>query len=424
MSKPTDSSSTHRSKDFYLFLFFSKITMETESRDKVYSTIGGHFLVDLYSPFLPIILPVLIINMNLSFFLAGFIVTAFNVTSSLVQPFAGLYSDRTGRKAPIWICVLLSSAGISLAVLTDNYLLMLALVSGAALGNALFHPAAMESVYRLSPVDKRGIFNSLFTTSGSISYSIGPLIAGVMITFFGLSSIAWLAIPGIIGAVWIYSVDKRFKATGPAHYVRRKQVNPQKKERFWWVPAGLVVSLCSLRAWTYVGIITYLPALLILGHHGMDTITTSLVVTIMLFIGVAGQIAGGYLSDRFGRKNMLVFGFAAAVPFFCLIFLSQGWLMYCGIFMYSFFACFCYVTSVTMMQELLPESVGFASGLTLGLCVGVGGIGAAIIGWAADSMGSLPDAMFLMIIPTALSPILALFIRYPDHRRILGSDGD
>lgn len=392
--------------------------MDKEIKDKIFASIGGHFLVDLYSPILPIILPTLIINMNLSFFLAGLIVTAYNVTSSVVQPFAGLYSDRTGKKVSIWICVLLSGMGISLAVLTNDYLLMIALVSGAALGTALFHPAAMETVFRLSPPEKRGIFNSIFTTSGSISYSIGPLIAGIMITFYGLSSIAWLAIPGIIGAFWIYLVDKRFRSSHAALYERKKPVQQVDREKYWWVPAGLVVSLCSLRAWTYVGIITYLPALLILGQQGMDTITTSLIVTIMLFIGVSGQITGGYLSDRFGRKNMLVFGFASAVPFFCLIFLTQGWLMYVGIFMYSFFACFCYVTSVTMMQELLPGSVGFASGLTLGLCVGVGGIGAAIIGWAADAMGSLPDAMFLMVIPTIICPILAVFIKYPGNERI------
>jgi FSR family fosmidomycin resistance protein-like MFS transporter len=392
--------------------------MDKEIKDKIFASIGGHFLVDLYSPLLPIILPALILNMNLSFFLAGLIVTAFNVTSSVVQPFAGLYSDRTGKKARIWICVLFSSVGISLAVLTNNYLLMLVLVSCAALGSALFHPAAMETVFRLSPPEKRGVFNSIFTTSGSVSYSIGPLIAGIMITFYGLSSIAWLVIPGILGAIWIYSVDKKFQTSHVAFYERKRPVRKKDREKYWWVPAGLVVTLCSLRAWTYVGIITYLPALLILGQQGMDTITTSLIVTIMLFIGVSGQITGGYLSDRFGRKNMLVFGFASAVPFFCLIFLTQGWLMYVGIFMYSFFACFCYVTSVTMMQELLPGSVGFASGLTLGLCVGVGGIGAAIIGWAADGMGSLPDAMFLMVIPTIICPILAVFIKYPGNERI------
>ena len=102
------------------------------------------------------------------------------------------------------------------------------------------------------------------------------------------------------------------------------------KKRFWWVPAGLVVSICSLRAWAFLGFITYLPTLLILGHHGMDTFTASVVVTVMLFFGVAGQVAGGYFSDRFGRKEMLVDGLACEIPFFYLIFSANEVLMYAG----------------------------------------------------------------------------------------------
>ncbi|MDD1724311.1 MAG: MFS transporter [Methanospirillum sp.] len=393
--------------------------MDRDAKDRLRATIGGHFLVDLYSPILPIILPALITNMGLSFFLAGAIVTVYNVTSSLVQPVAGLYSDRTGWRASIPLCILISCLGISFSVLAGNYLVMLILVSAAALGTALFHPAAMESVNRLSPPYKLGVYNSIFTTSGSISYAFGPLIAGILITFFGLSSIAWMVIPGIIGAVWIYRIEKSRVSMHDTQVFRKRPAEPVQRERYWWVPAGLVVTLCSLRAWAYIGIITYLPALLILGKNGMDTVTTSFIVTVMLCTGVGGQIAGGYLSDRFGRKNMLVFGFACAIPFFCMIFLAPGWMMYLGICMYSFFACFCYVTSVTMTQELLPGSVGFASGLTLGLCVGVGGVGAGITGWAADVMGSLPDAMFLLVIPTILCPVLALFIRYPEKGRSL-----
>nr|WP_319540637.1 MFS transporter [uncultured Methanospirillum sp.] len=393
--------------------------MDTNTKNKLRAAIGGHFLVDLYSPILPIILPALITSMNLSYFLAGIIVTVFNVTSSIIQPFSGLYSDRTRRKVSIPVCILFSCIGISLAVLTNNYLLILALVSGAAIGTALFHPAAMDLVYRLSPPQKRGFFNSIFTTSGSISYSISPFIAGVLISYFGLPSIAWLAIPGIMGAAWIYRIDKKVCITSEDTEIKSESRPVVERKKYWWASPGLVVILCSLRAWTYVGIITYLPTLLILGHYGMDTVTTSLIVTIMLLIGVGGQVAGGFLSDRFGRKRMLIFGFACAVPFFCLIFLTQGWSMYLGIFMYSFFACFCYVTSVTMVQELLPGSVGFASGLTLGLCVGMGGVGAAIIGWAADQMGSLPNAMFLLIIPTVLCPILAVFIKYPERGNLM-----
>jgi len=382
---------------------------------KLAGAITGHFLIDLYTPILPIILPLLIHTMGLSYFLAGLVVTAFNVVSSVTQPFVGLYSDKTGWRASVPLCVVIGSLGICLTGFTNNYLVLLMLVMGAAFGHALFHPSAMDLVYRLSPPAKRGMYNSIFTTSGSISYSIGPFIAGVLIEFAGLPSVLWLVIPGIVGAAWIYRNDRRYLDEKvfekPPKAVKSQ---PVERKKFWWIPAGLVVVICSLRAWAYVGLITYLPTLLTLESKGFDTVTTSLIATIMLFFGVGGQIAGGYFSDRFGRKLMLVLGLLLSVPLFALIFLADGWLMYFGIMMYSFFACFCYVTSVTMTQELLPGNVAFASGLILGLCMGVGGAGAAVIGWVADVMGSLSDAMFLLIIPTILCPILALFVRYPE----------
>ncbi|WP_048142554.1 MFS transporter [Methanosarcina sp. 2.H.T.1A.6] len=390
------------------------ITITATVSKKLAGAITGHFLIDLYTPILPIILPLLIDTMGLSYFLAGLIVTAFNVVSSVTQPFVGLYSDKTGWRASVPLCVSIGSLGICLTVFTNNYLLLLMMVMGAAIGHALFHPSAMDLVYRLSPPAKRGMYNSIFTTSGSISYSIGPFIAGVLIEFAGLSSVVWMVIPGIIGAAWIYRNDLRYLDEKVFEKPAKTVIShPLERKKFWWIPAGLVVIICSLRAWAYVGLITYLPTLLTLESQDFDTVTTSLIVTIMLFFGVGGQIAGGYFSDRFGRKLMLVLGLLFAVPLFALIFLADGWLMYFGIMMYSFFACFCYVTSVTMTQELLPGNVAFASGLILGLCMGVGGVGVAVIGLAADVMGSLFDAMFLLIIPTTLCPILAMFVRYP-----------
>ena len=381
---------------------------------KLTGAISGHFLIDLYTPILPIILPLLIVNMGLSYFLAGLVITVFNVTSSITQPFIGLYGDKTGKRASIPLCVLIGSVGISLSVLANDYLILLLLVGGAAIGHALFHPSAMALVHKLSPPAKKGLYNSIFTTSGSISYAFGPLIAGLLITFGGLTSVVWMIVPGIVGAAWLYRNDRR---TGKIEPVKQVRVEKDKTHgKYWWVPAGLVVTVCALRAWAYVGVVTYLPTLLLLWYQGIDTITVSLIITLMLGTSVFGQVAGGYLSDRYGRKRVLVLGFTAAIPFFCMIFLTTGIMMYVGIMMYAFFASFCYVTSVTMTQDLLPGSVGFASGLTLGFSMGFGGVGAALIGMAADVMGSLPDAMFLLIVPTVLCPILALFIKYSERK--------
>jgi FSR family fosmidomycin resistance protein-like MFS transporter len=66
-----------------------------------------------------------------------------------------------------------------------------------------------------------------------------------------------------------------------------------------------------------------------------------------------------------------------------------------------------------MTQDLFPGNVGFASGLILGFSMGVGGIGAAVVGWAADMMGSLSLALYMLLIPTFLCPVFALLIEYP-----------
>ncbi len=398
--------------------------MEALQKNRLYSAISGHALIDLYTPILPIMLPALISSMGLSYFLAGLIVTVFNVVSSVTQPFVGLYSDRHDWRPSTALCVFIGSVGVCLIALTSNYAAIICLVTGAAIGHALFHPTAMNLVYRMCPPHKLGLYNSIFTTSGSISYALGPLIAGALISFYGLPSIIWLVIPGIIGSAWLYRNERL------SHTVNLKE--PEKEAprvkrirntgRYWWLPAGLVVTICSLRAWGYTSMITYLPTLLILGNRGLTTLETSVIVTVMLLSGVIGQIAGGILSDRYGRKNMLVLGLICAIPFFCMIFFFAGPLMYLGILAYAFFASFCYVTSVTMTQELLPGSVSFASGLTLGFSMGVGGIGSALTGYLADAMGSLTDAMFLMVIPIAACPIIALFVKYDEDNEEMQID--
>lgn len=427
----------------------------TKRSSELTGAISAHFFIDLYTPVLPIILPFLMDSMGLSYFLAGLVVTVFNIVSSITQPIVGIWGDKTGKHANVAFCLILGTVGITLTAITSNYLILLMLVIGAAIGHALFHPAGMNLVYRMSPPAKLGRYNSLFTTAGSISYALGPLIAGALIAFGGLPAVCWMMLPGIIGAAWIYRLTKKqgesyaddvhdasdtcnandtcnvsdtcdandacyADNTCDANASVKKSVSNKSQSRKTNacasnvsgsnISAALVVIVCALRAVGYIGIITYLPTLL-METEKMSSFSASIVVTIMLFVGVAGQIAGGVLSDKFGRKRMLVLGLALAIPCFLLIFTGSH-LMYLGIMTYAFFASFCYVTSVTMTQELLPGKTGLASGLTLGFTMGLGGLGAAAVGFIADISGSLTGALFLLIIPIIIAPVIALFVRY------------
>ncbi len=86
----------------------------------------------------------------------------------------------------------------------------------------------MALVHKLSPPAKKGLYNSIFTISGSISYSIGPLIAGLFITFGGLPSVAWMMVPGIVGAAWIYRNDRR---TGDIEPIKKAAVEKKTGHR-------------------------------------------------------------------------------------------------------------------------------------------------------------------------------------------------
>ncbi len=110
-------------------------------------------------------------------------------------------------------------------------------------------------------------------------------------------------------------------------------------------------------------------------------------VTLFLFAAALGGILGGYVSDRIGRRRVLILGFAAGLPSLALVFLlpdpaRTALLMLAGAALYAPLA-----VAVTHAQELLPGSAAFASGLILGVTWFVGSLGVVLVGVLADAVG-------------------------------------
>jgi FSR family fosmidomycin resistance protein-like MFS transporter len=165
-----------------------------------------------------------------------------------------------------------------------------------------------------------------------------------------------------------------------------------------------------LRAWAVFAAITFLPMYLV--TQGYTLVMASAVMTLMLLTGVAGQVAGGRISDRIGRKEFMILGLVGAIPAFYVFFATTGLLSILAILLFGFFLWSTFAVAIAMSHELLPGNVGLASGMMMGLAIGFGGLGVAVNGMIADHY-SLAAALGTIPLPIAAAVLLMALLPYP-----------
>jgi MFS transporter, FSR family, fosmidomycin resistance protein len=367
----------------------------------------AHLVTDIYMPVLPAILPLLIANNGYSYLAAGLLVTAYNLTSSFTQPLIGWLSDTKGLTINISVSLFISAIFVALMGITQNYSLLMLFAVIAALGHALFHPAALSLVSRLCTSENRGRITSYFVVGGNFGYAIGPVIAGALVWWLGLPGLLLLIFPAlfmVFGLRYLLPGGMAAACEGhpaPAHFSGKA---PSKK------PFIVLMVASILRAWAVFAAMTFLPMYLVTQGYSLVTATT--IVTLMLLCGVGGQVVGGQISDRIGRKEFMVFALICTIPAFYLFFVSTGIVAIIAVLLFGFFLWSTFAVAVAMSHELLPQNIGLASGIMLGLAIGFGGLGVAVNGMIADHY-SLATALGTIPVPIAGAIVLMLLLPYP-----------
>ncbi len=366
-------------------------------------------VTDIYMPVLPAILPLLILNNGYSYFTAGLLITAYNVTSSFTQPVIGWLSDTKGLTINISISLLISAVFVALMGIAQNYYIIMLFAVLAALGHACFHPAALSMVSRLCSSENRGRLTSYFVVGGNFGYAIGPVLAGGLVWWLGLPGLLLLILPAVIMTFALKyilpgGITRSCSPGAVPVPIDTPHTITSKK------PFIILMIASILRAWAIFAAITFLPTYLV--TQGYDLVTASLIVTLMLLCGVAGQVAGGHFSDSYGRKEFMIFGLVLCIPPFCLFMLIGGILSIIGLLLFGFFLWSTFAVAVAMSHELLPGNVGLASGIMLGLAIGFGGLGVAVNGIIADHY-SLAAALGTIPIPIAGAILLMCVLPYP-----------
>ncbi|SFG26226.1 MFS transporter, FSR family, fosmidomycin resistance protein [Desulfotomaculum arcticum] len=375
----------------------------------------GHVVTDLNQGALPMMLAFLQPAFSLTQLQVGIVMLAFNLSSSVIQPVFGVLSDRFTAYWLIPTGCLLAGLGMSLTGFSPNYhmLLLAALVSG--LGIAAFHPESSKySRFASGPRKATGM--SLFSVGGNAGFAAGPVLATY---FFGLAGLrgssGFLALNGLMALILLFYLST-ITGTGPqktrvtaTDYHQDNLPEPADPLTFkLLLPVILLVLVVIMRSWVHFGLVTYLPQYYVHYLHRSETYAATL-TSVFLFAGAFGTLTGGPLADRWGLKNVVVTSMALMIPLLYLfVRLGSDWTP-AVVAMLGFIIISTFAVTVVFSQELLPNNVGLASGLIMGFAIGMGGVGATLLGYIADLWG-LPAVFQVMMVFPVIGLILALFL--------------
>ena len=109
---------------------------------------------------------------------------------------------------------------------------------------------------------------------------------------------------------------------------------------------------------------------------------------VFLGAGAVGTLVGGPIADRWGARRYVTCSMLGASPIITAFLLRPGgWLATLCLAGAGFLLVSSFTVTIALGQSYLPRRLGVASGLIVGLAIGTGGVGAAMLGWVADHWG-------------------------------------
>ncbi|HWR39467.1 MAG TPA: MFS transporter [Patescibacteria group bacterium] len=354
----------------------------------------AHMLNDLYSNYLPQMLPFLVVlHPNFTATRAAVLVSAFTITSSFIQPLFGYFLDRQGKRWFVYVGTLWMAIMLSLTGVVENYWVLVGLASLAGMGTAAFHPQASTMVNVLSG-NRKAVLLSGFVAFGNFGFALGPLLLVPLFQEYGLRATLVTVVPGILVALLLIFFSPRNNAlagTAPSLPAVWHSLRSATRE------LTAIISVIALRSLAYTGMLTILP--LYFKAQNMSNIAASHLLTIMLAAGALGGVLGGFISDYYGRKILIVGSLLLSTPLFFAFLYTQG--IWSTVFLALAGAALLSSFSVTVIaaQEAIPDNKALAAGLTMGFAGGIGGLAVILIGRIGDLWGLSTAVAVLFLLP-------------------------
>jgi FSR family fosmidomycin resistance protein-like MFS transporter len=370
-----------------------------------------HFINDIMQSLLAAIYPMIKTDYGLQFWQIGLLTFTFQLTASLLQPLIGIYTDK--RPMPYSLAFGMGSSMIGLLILAyaGNYTLLLVGAAFIGFGSAVFHPESTR-VARLASGGRYGLAQSLFQVGGNTGQALGPLLAAFIVVPRGQASVSWFSLAALLGMVILWQVGGWYARYRIASAKRPAASTALPFPREKIVLALVVLAVLTFSKNVYMASLTSYYTFYVIDKFGVTVQMSQVLLFILLGAAAVGTLLGGPLGDRIGAKNVIWFSILGALPFtLALPYVDLTWTCILtaivGVVMASAFPAI-----VVFAQELVPGRIGMIAGIFFGFAFGMGGIGAAVLGFIADAKGI--DFVYVICSYLPLLGLLTIFL--PDMK--------
>jgi FSR family fosmidomycin resistance protein-like MFS transporter len=364
--------------------------------DRVLTIASGHAVHDTYTAFLPPLLPAFIANLSLSTTEAG-LLTVFIQAPSLLQPFIGHLADRLSLRYFVILAPALTAVMMSLLGVAPGYALLALLLTVAGVSSASLHAVAPVMAGRLSGKSLgRGM--GFWMVGGELGRTLGPIVIVSAIQLLTLRGTPWLMIGGLLASAILYARLKDVPGRPPNAGQGLPWRQALRSMRPLLVP---LVGIIVVRSFMITALTTYLPTFL--SKEGADLWFAGASLSVLEAAGVAGALLGGSVSDRLGRRRVLLISLLTTTLFMFVFLELNGWARFPALLILGLTALSITPVIMAVVQESFPDNRALANGIYMALNFTIRSGAVVAVGVLGDLFG-----MRLAFTVSAIIPLLGV----------------
>lgn len=374
----------------------------------------SHAATDFYQGSIAVLIPFLVYGAGFSYAEATGLVLGATASSSIAQPFFGVLADRRDTYWLIPVSMVVAGLGICLIGVVDSYAWALSMATVSGLGVAAYHPAAARLARQVGGGSAQAM--SWFIVGGNVGLALAPLVMAPILVVHGLAATPVLGAFGFVMAIVVVAARRWLVITPTAARSSSKPPVADDWQSFRWLAAVAI-----LRAGIYFGV-SSLIGVFVIEELGVDQGAAALTLTAFLAVGAVATVAGGLIADRWRRLASIRLGFALVVPGLLLVVTAPNLpLVVLGAMLTGAGAFLPFSVQTTLGHEYLPNRIGTASGVTIGLSVSAGGAMAPLLGLISDAHGPRVALATLLVLPL-LALAASMRLREVSRHAVGGDD--